>query len=190
MSERTPQTVVLYAAQTACLDVDAFVDATGLPRAKISKALARLIERGLMERREQGCFAATLTGLQMVAEQAEVSRGAPKQDKPRRPIRGTLRQRAWNVMRIQSPFSVRSVAMVAVKSEVNAESDLRKWFRALELAGYLQRQVRREAGTAPSSNGFVRYSLIRSTGMIAPIWSIERGCVRDLNLGKDFPCQK
>ncbi|GLS86655.1 hypothetical protein GCM10010873_16290 [Cypionkella aquatica] len=192
MVEASTQTQVLYGVGSACLSIDALAATIERPRYKIAKALHRLINRGLIERREEGCFTATAAGQAFIAGGAEIPNGAPTAEAAcRKPVRGTLRQRAWQAMRVQScSFTIRKIAMLAARDEVNAEQDLHKWYRALEAAGYLQRQPRREAGTATTSNGLLRFTLLRNTGNIAPVHSIKYGCIRDPNTGEDTPCTK
>lgn len=192
MTMKSTQTQVLYAVGSACLAIDTLATGLDRPRHKIAKALMRLIQRGLIERKEEGCFTASAAGLEFIATGAEIPNGAPTTEVAcRKPMRGTLRQRAWQAMKVQSGnFTLRTIAMLAAREEINPERDLHKWFRALEAAGYLQRQPRREAGTSPTSNGLLRFSLLRKTGDIAPIHSIAHGCIRDLNTGEDIPCKK
>ena len=191
MKEAPLQTEIIKAITAACLSADTLATAVGQPPSKVGRALSGLVLRGMAERREKGCFAATAFGLEHVAEHGFVARGAPKTKKSSRAaVRGTLRQRAWNVMRIQSPFTVRAIAALAAKDNPDAEHSLHKWFSALEVAGYLQREPRREAPQKPGSNGLLRYRLVKNTGMTAPVHSVEHGCIRDLNTGKDTPCLK
>jgi hypothetical protein len=189
--EVNTQTKVLYMVAVACVTVDAIAAFLERPRHKITSALTRLIARGLVDRREEGCFAASEAGAIIVAHGAAVSNGAPDtRAAARRPMRGTLRQRAWNVMRIQRIFTIRGLAMVASRGNGDPEKNLQKWFLGLERAGYLDRMPQREATGVPGSNGLVRYRLKRDTGPASPVLSETHGCIRDPNTGEDMPCGK
>lgn len=189
--ENNTQTKVLYQVGTACLTIEKLAGSLNLPHHKVAKAIARLNQRGLLDRLEAGCFAATADGLAMIAEGEAVSNGAPTTaDTARKPFSGTLRQRAWNVMRIQPSFTIRHIAMVASKGTGNPEKNLQKWFLGLERARYLARLGRREPGDRPGSNGCVRYRLVNDTGPFAPVLSETHCLIRDPNSGKDTPCSK
>ena len=191
MTEARLQTQMFDAIKSACLPVDHLANLVGEPRSKVARAMAGLVQRGLAERRVQGCFAATQAGFDHVEAFGFVARGGPTTKRgSRAAVRGTLRQRAWNVMRISSPFTIRSIAALAEKGNPNAEHSLQKWFTALEATGYLQREPRREVPQKRGSNGLRRYRLVKDTGMIAPIHSVEHDCIRDLNTGEDTPCKK
>jgi hypothetical protein len=191
MTAPKTQTQALYAIGSACLDVDALTGLLDRPRHKVAKALNRLIERGLVERRKEGCFATSAQGQALIAANAEVPNGAPTTDlKPRRPYRNTLRQRAWTAMRIQRCFTVGEIAMLADRGQKDPEKDLLKWFNAMEAAGYLTRSARRVPGHASTSNGFVRFSLMKNTGVKAPVHSVRHGLLRDPNTGEDSPCRR
>ncbi len=189
--EVNTQTKVLYMVAVACVSVDAIAGFLERPRHKITGALSRLIARGLVDRREEGCFAASKAGAIIVAHGAEVPNGAPgTKAQARKRVRGTLRQRAWNVMRIQRVFTIRDVAMIASRGEGDPERNLQKWFLGLERAGYLGRMPRRQATGVPGSNGLVRYILQRDTGPASPLLSDTHGCIRDPNTGEDVACPK
>lgn len=192
MADVNPQTQVLYAVGAACLSVGNLVDGLGRPHRSIAAALQRLVARGLVERREAGCFTASAAGKVLIDAGAEIPNGAPgTAQAPRAVVRGTFRQRAWRAICTQQGcFTIPAIAMLAARGEVDPESDLRKWFGALEAAGYLQRQAQREPGTAPSSNGCLRFRLVKNTGFDAPVHSIRHGLVRDPNTGEDIPCRK
>jgi hypothetical protein len=189
--ESNTQTQVLYLVGNACLTIDVLASQLDLPRYKVAKAVARLSQRNLLARVEEGCFSATEAGLAMIANGDAVSNGAPSTAvAARKPFRGTLRQRAWNVMRIQPSFTIRHIAMVASAGTGNPEKNLQKWFLGLERAGYLSRLGQRQPGDRPGSNGCVRYRLARDTGPHAPVLSDVHGLIRDPNSGKDFPCNR
>lgn len=191
MKEATLQTEIIKAIMSTCLNADALISALGQSRYKVARALSGLVDRGLAERREKGCFAATKLGIELLAEHGFLPVGAPI-SKGKSPIRrrGTVRQRAWNVMRIQAPFTIQGVTALASKNEEDRAQSLPEWFLALERAGYIRREVRREPHGRFGGHGLVRYRLIKDTGMLAPVHSAKYGCIRDPNTGEDTPCQK
>lgn len=189
MEEATHQTAVLVAITTACLTADALVETLGQKRFRVNRTLSDLLQRGLAERREKGCFTATKLGLDLLAEHGFVPRGAPANVKAPTRRTGTVRQRAWNVMRIKSPFTLKSVTALAVTDADRSTMGLPEWFLALERAGYLRRDLHREHD-GRGGHGLVRYRLIRNTGMLAPVHSTKYACIRDPNTGEDTPCKK
>lgn len=191
MKEATLQTEIIRAIMSVCLSADALISALGQSRYRVRSALSGLVSRGLAERREKGCFVATKLGLEMLAEHGFLPVGAPiAKDNPPTRRRGTMRQRAWNVMRIQSPFTIQGVTALASKSEDDGAQSLPEWFLALERAGYIRREVRREPHGRFGGHGLVRYRLIKDTGMLAPVHSAKYACIRDPNTGEDTPCQR
>lgn len=191
MKEAKVQTEIFAATRFACLSVEELTINLEYTRRVLVRSLAGMVLRGIVERREKGCYAATKFGLDLLEKHGFIPFGSPTTKKASRAaVRGTLRQRAWNVMRIQSPFTVRGVAALASKERSGAEHSLYKWFSALEAAGYIQREARRDTSNDHTGNGLLRFRLVQNTGMIAPIHSVEHGCIRDPNTGKDAPCTK
>lgn len=189
MLKASHQTALLVAVSTVCLSKDAIRAQTALTREKMDAALTALIARGLVERKEKGCFSATKAGLDLYAQHGFIPRRAPdRSSKPSTPRRGTAYQRAWNVMRIKSPFTIASVGALAAKEQ--KLPSLNQWFGALERAGYLRRETRREANGSQRGVGRVIYWLTRNTGMLAPIYSAKSCCVRDPNTGEETPCKR
>ena len=73
--------------------------------------------------------------------------------------------------------------LVAQGGERDISSNIGKYLRGLERAGYLVRMPKREAGTALTSNGFARWWLPddKDTGPRAPVLSVRKGTVYDPN---------
>lgn len=190
----THQTLMLQALfadlADACVTIEVLARQMGLTHRQISNAARGLIVRGFVDRIEAGCFKLTEAGATAAAEGVIITSG------PRRPhaklrsaVRDTLRQRAWTAMRIQRRFTVRDIAMVSASgSERDAVENVSRFFRVLARAGYL-RVVGREPGTAPGSNGFVRYQLVRNTGPRVPVHSEKRGAIHDFNTEEDVACR-
>lgn len=190
MKAASLQTEIFSAIKVACLNADAIAETIGQSRYKVTRGLSGLVDRGLVERKERGCFVATELGLATFAEHGFVPFGAPvaKFQPPTR-RRGTMRQRAWNVMRIKSPFTLQGVQALAAQAEDQGAKSLPEWLLALEKAGYIRREPRREAAGRTGGHGLIRYRLIRNTGMLAPVHSAKYGCIRDPNTGEETPCK-
>lgn len=191
MKEASHQTAMLVALTTACLSADALMQLLEQKRDRVNSALSSLLGRGLAERREKGCFTATKAGLNLIAEHGFVPRAA-RNFKAKAPKRrsGTVRQRAWNVMRIKSPFTMESVSALVATGAAQRAQSLPDWFLALERAGYIRREVRRRACGPQGGQTSVRYWLTKNTGMLAPVLSAKYGIIRDPNTGVDTPCTK
>lgn len=93
-----------------------------------------------------------------------------------------LRQRAWWVMRRRVTFTLPELlAALADGTERDAIGNLGKYLRALEKAGIIRRESERQAGTAPTSPGSLRYQLIINAGRKAPVWRAKNNTVYDPN---------
>jgi len=172
-------------AMGGCLTTAGLAEITGLDRKIISATLCRLILRGLVERVERGCFRLTAKG-HLSAQRGEVIRSGPRRRHTgiKRSPRDTFRQRAWMAMRMAGKFTVPEILQLAGRAGERGGSadNLHRYLRALEQAGYVRRLPVRERGTAPGSNGYVRWRLIRDTGPLAP--TVRRnGTIIDRNTG-------
>lgn len=179
----TNQTRILHGLGDACMMIGDIAEALGLSHSQVSQASALLIARGLVERIDRGCFQLTDTGraARDAGETIETGITGPTRAL-RRPGRTTIRQRAWNAMRIARSFTVPDITTaVARDGDGNVSENLRRYVRALADAGYLTRSLRRRPGTAPGSNGYPVYSLARDTGPVAPVVSQKSGGVHDFN---------
>lgn len=187
--ELTLQTRLLHLVGDACLTLDDLANQSGHSRHQVSAAMAKLVSRGLVSRVERGCFEVTAEGRSAVAAGKVIKAGPRGAHSGRRSaVRDTLRQRAWNAMRLSRRFTVRDIAMVATRGgEGDPVENVSRFFRELQRAGYLQR-VGTEEGTAPTSNGFARYALVRDTGHRVPVYSAKHRALRDFNTGEDVPC--
>lgn len=189
----TAQMAVLGALDgDVCLTLDE-LDTTvvDLPRGEIVKAAGKLVEQDFAERVERGCFQLTARGRQAKAEGHVIKAG------PKRPHTGrvrtikqdTLRQRAWNVMRLGQPFTVPDLALAAACGERRPENNLQKYCAWLVKAGYLILLPTRVPGTRPGSNGFRRYRLVDDTGPQAPLFKPRTRSVFDVNKREERPCR-
>lgn len=183
------QTAVLNAlASGRCLTMDQLAEALpDLSRRPLSDAAARLIERGYAERVERGCFRATGAGLLAHQRGERITSGPRGPMQRKRPVRNGLATRLWRAMRLKGKFTLPALLELATRDETQAESTAGRYLRALERAGYVMRLSRRETGTSMTSNGFIRWSLIRDTGEQAPIARGD-GSVYDPNTGEVMSC--
>lgn len=183
-----PNTILCNLSDGTCRTMDELDDALSLTRRQISNGAAKLVMRGFVERIEVGCYQLTEAGRKAIADGVEITSGPYRPDygQARRPQRQTLRQRAWNTMRISSSFSISDLIVAAASgSERNAENNLQLYCRKLASAGYLAELPVRQAGTRLTSNGFKRYRLLKDTGNIAPVWRPKKRELFDHNLGPD-----
>ena len=163
------------------LTTKAIADGTGIDRIQVSKSCTILRSRGLIAQEAVGRFRATPAGREFLAQGQAVQSGpiGPHTGKPR--PQG-LRARAWAAMRAQGQFTVGGLVEIAVKGgEAYPHNNIRAYVRKLEAAGYVARLRRRQAGTAPTSNGYIRYLLLKNTGPKAPIWRPRKGALFDPN---------
>lgn len=186
----TVQTRILHALGDACVLIGDLAAELELPRDQVSQAAALLIGRGLVERVERGCFQLTEVGQAAVSAGETIETGVTGPSRAlRKPRRQSIRQRAWNAMKIQRTFTVPSLTTaVATAQDGDVEENLRRYCAELCKAGVLSVSSRREPGTAPSSNGFAVYTLARLLGPLAPVYSRARRAIHDFNSGADLPC--
>lgn len=187
--ELTLQTRLLRLVGDACLTLDDLAEQSGHTRHQVSAAMAKLVARGLVARVERGCFEVTAEG-RTALQLGRVIKSGPRgaHTGRRSAVRDTLRQRAWNAMRMSRRFTIRDIAMVATRSgEGDPVENVSRFVRDLQRAGYVQR-VGTEEGTAPTSNGFARFALVRDTGHRVPVYSAKHRAIRDFNTGEDVPC--
>ncbi len=104
-------------------------------------------------------------------------------------VTGTIRDRVWRMLRIRRKVSVPEVIGLLSDASDSADaydrmkSNVQKYLRALNRAGYLV-PMRKEPGTALTSNGHNRYMLVRDTGPVAPIMRARE--VFDPNEGRSY----
>ena len=71
-----------------------------------------------------------------------------------------MRDKLWRAMRIKSKATIGELLELADEDAVAAMSNAQRYCLALQRAGFLRR-LRRAPGTRPTSNGHVRYQLVR-----------------------------
>ncbi|KZL29439.1 hypothetical protein [Pseudovibrio sp. WM33] len=181
-----PTTLLYSLGDGACRTMDELDAQLDLSRRQISKGATKLIFRGLAERVEAGCYQLTEAGTCAVKGNVTLTSGPimPDRGKSRAPQRSTLRQRAWNIMRMGEAFTVPDLLMAAQEgTEKTADNNLHRYINALGRLGYLLEMPRRAAGTKLTSNGFKRWRLLKDTGPVAPVWRPQSKTLFDHNLG-------
>lgn len=155
--------------------------ASGVRGRPLENALLKLRRRGWVAY-EKSYYSVTAAGRAFIDSGKRVTSGPRGPETGRRLYAGTLRERVWRAIRIRRKFSVLEIIPLVVKgAEKDAESNVGKYLRALTRSGFLAALPSRERGTAPTSNGFKRYLLVRDSGPQAPRWRAGRSTVYDPN---------
>ncbi|BCB26451.1 hypothetical protein SKTS_13370 [Sulfurimicrobium lacus] len=178
---QTILTAIVGLAHLDCVDIDLLVHHTKMERKQIANSCAILVNRELIERIKPGCYKLLPAGHVLIARGFEVKSG-PRGETAVKQHTDTLRMKAWRAMRQRKKFSLGDLlVLVANGGEKAIENNVGQYLRALERAGYLTRMARREPGTAMTSNGFIRYLLVKDSGPLAPIWRPSKETVYDPN---------
>ncbi len=184
-----PTALLRHMQGGACLTVDQMASDLGVSRRQAVDAAAKLIRRDYLTKMAIGCFQLTDAGL-CAADAGEAITSGPMGKTGAVPVhKDTFRQRAWNSMRFNRRFTIGQIVRAAARDgEKNARENARKYIMQLCKAGFLKEMPRRAPGTAPGSNGFKRFVLMRDTGRRAPVFRAEMQAMRDFNTGEDVPC--
>lgn len=190
MPARTsPSNLVFNAlAEGDCLDMDHLAERLPLSRRTISDAARVMVGREWVERVEAGCFRLTAEGRRAHAAGEIIRYGSNRPKQRNRPRRKTLTSRLWRAMRLTRQFTLNSLLELAARGEASQTFSARKFVRALERAGYVLRLPRREPGSSPSSNGYVRWILVKDTGEMPPMVRRGAAVLFDPNTGEEVPC--
>ncbi len=188
MSGGAHQTALLHHLGNTCKTIDMLTQELDMNRRQISDAASALVRKSYVERIEIGCFQLTTEGKEAVARKEVITSGANGAHKAnRRAEANTLRQRAWNVMRIQRRFTVQDLLTTATSGdEVGAKNNLQRFCRLLCSAGVIRRLPKRQRGSAPTSNGFAQYTLVQDLGHVAPSHRAKSKALFDHNSGKEM----
>ena len=173
----------------ACVTVPEIAAASRLTRKEVSSALVVLHGRGLVKRQRPGCYLVTEAGALARRSGEAITSGPCRPHSGRRKANGapTLRDKAWRAMRALQKFTLGDLLEVTEAGGRNPSSNLGRYLRALVAAGYLAELRRREPGSAPTSNGYKRYLLLRDSGLQAPRISQARHEIYDPNTQEAFP---
>ena len=164
---------------------------TGLDRNAVYNCCNKLRRRGLAEKSERGRYRLTTAGC-VARDASQPIRSGPTGPNDRevpRPVSGTLRARLWKALRRLGKATIPELCQLASRgAERAAESNAGKYLRQLERCGFVAQMRRREPGTAPTSNGFVRYLLVpdRDPGPEAPVVRERLGLLYDPNKRKSY----
>lgn len=170
-----------------CIRTRALAVASGIPAKTVSNRMRVLIGRGLAEAIKTGCYRLTTTGAAMRDAPMPIKSGPRGQltQAARRPQRRTFQDRAWWLLRRERRSTLGNI--LAMIGERCCRSGVRRFMTALWQAGYVEIVGARAPGTAPSSNGFLQYLLVRDTGAGTPIVQRKRGRVWDPNEQQAYP---
>lgn len=188
MSGGAHQNALLHHLGDTCKTIEVLSEELQLSRRQISDAAIGLIRKEYLERIELGCFQLTAKGREAAAQGEQITSGPNGQwDKPRRALPNTLRQRAWNALRIQRRFTVQDIVTAAtIGDEGNATNNLQRYFKILCDAGVLRCLPKRQRGVRPGSPGFAQYTLVKDLGRIAPSYSAKSRSLIDHNSGTEI----
>lgn len=170
-----------------CRTPEALAAQTGAERKAVVKAVGRLIARGWAERAEIGCYRLTAAGAQALAAGVRITSGPNGPLTARRPPRrraAPLYELIWRALRIRGKATIADLLELAGRDGRTAANTAAVYLRVLARAGYLRVLPRREPGTAPTSNGYKRYQLLRDTGPLAPVARLHRRALFDPNLDR------
>ncbi|KIO49623.1 hypothetical protein [Nitrosospira sp. NpAV] len=179
-------------ALNECITDARLLALTGLNDKQVENSALKLRKHELIELTGPGCYRLTDAGREALAAGKANLRSGPKGGSRTntRICKDTLRIRVWRAIRILRKFSIPDLELlVAQGGEKDIGSNIGKYVRALERAGYLIRLQKREAGTALTSNGFIRWWLPddKDTGLHAPVLSVAKGALYDRNTEERRP---
>lgn len=189
-TDMTNQTRMLYHLDASCLTIGQIAEALELEHRQVSMAATALIRKGLLERAELGCFRLTAEGAAAQARGDVITSGPNGPHlTAKRPLPNTLRQRAWNVIRMRRKFVIPDLLIAAaIGEERTAQNNLQRYCKALSQAGVLRQLAMKQRGSALSSPGFVRYTLVQDLGPIAPAYRQSQKALFDHNAKRELRC--
>ncbi|WP_321392756.1 helix-turn-helix domain-containing protein [Emcibacter sp.] len=171
-----------------CLTIEEMSRQSNLTRHALQDGAQKLLSAGYVERIEAGCYRLTNKGKTAKVDDTTLTSG------PKGPLTfskktsfDSFTARIWRAMRVSRKFTVPDLVMLAKQgNEKEPEAAAGKYIRRLYQAGYLQLLPRREKGTAPTSNGFKKYLLVRDDGELHPRYRPKTGKVYDPNTKKNY----
>jgi len=172
-----------------CVTYQRLAELSALERNQVEYAAQKLQKNGPVKMVQPGCLRITKEGI-IALESGKKLRSGPKGPQQRtRIFKDSLRTRVWRAIRIRPSFTIQDlIGLVTTGDEKDATSNIGKYLRALESAGYLIKMQKRLPGTALTSNGFARWRLDPEidTGTEAPVWRMSKGTIYDPNNGKEI----
>jgi len=182
-------TAIAQHSPTECVTEARMCEITGLKPLQVERATLKLRKHELLVKTDMGCLQLTDAGREAAAA-GKTLRSGPREWTAPKVNKESLRIRVWRAIRIRRKFSIPDLEMlVAQGGEKDIASNIGKYVRALEKSGYLMKMAKREAGTALTSNGFIRYWLSddKDTGPLAPVWRKGKGTIYDPNTESEVP---
>lgn len=186
-SETVMQTISKHMLNE-CITNARLVELTGLKPEQVGISTSKLQHNGFIKVVDKGCFRITQAGITALDQKTNL-RSGPKGETRVKIHKDSLRVRVWRAIRIRSSFSIPDLLPIVTKgAEKDAQSNIYKYVKALEEAGYLIRMGKRMRGTAMTSNGFARWrlDLEKNTGPQAPVWRMSKGILFDPNTGEEI----
>lgn len=162
---------VVLAAPEDCITEARMVELTGLTEKCVENCARRLRKAGFLYREDRDCYRLTVAGHEAVRAGARIVSGpkGPQQSGQRGRDPG-LRQRVWNVLRMGRKVTLDDILLLVLQGgERDPASNVGKYLRALARAGYAHRYAMRETPGRLTSNGAIRWLLVRDTGPLAPL---------------------
>ncbi|MCM0081813.1 hypothetical protein L4X63_09450 [Geomonas sp. Red32] len=163
---------------------------TNLSIDQVWKSADTLVENKLLTRADRGKYLITDAGRSAIAEGNGCMPGPKGPTGPVCRRRNTIRQRLWLALRIERKGTIQGIVSLILQDGEDAAlltTNAQKYFSALCRANYLTRLPGRSEGTAPTSNGYVRYLLVENTGPKAPMVRRLELALYDPNTGKSVP---
>lgn len=182
----------------SCMLVPAIAKASGLSKRDVSKGCIKLVSRGLVTRAEIGCYKLSEAGIAARAAGKKLTSGPMGAHTGVRVWTDTLSERLWRALRASQKATIPELLVLAAPSGAPSDreeelrrSDLaRHYLNGLVAAGYVAKMARREPGSAATSNGFIKYFLVKNTGPKAPFVRRKRGVLYDPNNGESVPLKR
>jgi len=177
------------AKHETCVLIDQLDQALpGHKRRDIINAVGGLIHRKLAKRDYAGCYLATDAGRKWSAEGRRITSGpnGPLTGKRRR-SENSLGARLWSALRTEGKATTKDlVSLVRRQDDNNPEATAARYLGHWCRAGFVTKLKTRVPGTSPTSNGFVKWRIIRDNGPKSPYWQPNTGYVVDGNTGDQY----
>jgi hypothetical protein len=168
-------------AEAGCMTLDELETATGFSRDRLSALINLMNSNGLVKVRRAGCYSRTPAGDKAIEKPRKS--GGPRKGQQ---LAFGLTPRVWRALRILGKASLPELLEIADAQGRPAEHT-RKYLAMLTRYGIVVISGRRSEGSAPTSNGFKRYILVRDLGPIAPVWSQRKQVLFDPNSRENIP---
>lgn len=175
--------LIQVASPAECITEASIVDLTGLSARHVETSCLLLRKHKLLTKTARGCHRLTDAGREAIPSTLRSGPKGPEQHK--RVWRDTLRMRVWRAIRVRRKFGLDDlIGLVAEGTERgDIGSNVRKYVRALTVAGILVEMPRRVPDPTLGSNGLKRWWLPdeKDLGPLAPVWSARKKRVYDPN---------